>query len=257
MRPLPLRLWSASLRSQMEDRASFVTGVVSGFVLNGVEFLGVASLFASFGGLTGWSLAEVGLFYGLVNVAFSLTDVTSRGFDVFADTLRSGGFDRVLLRPRAAAMQVAFSEFRLRPVGRLAQGALVIAWAAPNLAWTPERVALAAASVAGAYFLFYGLLVFQATLAFWTIDSLEMMNSLTYGGVYAAGYPMDIYPAWFRRFFTAVVPLACVSWFPVLGALGRDVDPLLAWGAPLAGPAFLLVALGAWRLGVRRYESSG
>ncbi|KAF0242171.1 MAG: hypothetical protein FD180_4042 [Planctomycetota bacterium] len=254
---LPLRLLSASLRSHMEDRFSFVVQILAALAINGVEFLGVAALFRSFGGLRGWSLAEVGLFYALVNIAFSFTDLFSRGFDVFADSLRAGSFDRVLLRPRPAAWQIAFSEFRLRPLGRLAQGAAVFAWAASQLAWTPDRAALAAASVAGAFCLFYGLIVFQATMAFWTVDSLEMMNALTYGGVYAAGYPMDIYRPWFRRFFTGVVPLACVCWFPVLGALGREVPPALAWGAPLAGPAFLFLSLAAWRLGVRRYASTG
>ena len=109
MRLLTLRLVSASLRSQMEDRASFLVGIASTFVLNGVEFLGIAALFASFGGIAGWTLPEIGLLYGAANLAFSMADVTSRGFDVFADTLRSGGFDRVLLRPRAAALQIAFN----------------------------------------------------------------------------------------------------------------------------------------------------
>ncbi|MCE9638310.1 MAG: ABC transporter permease, partial [Planctomycetes bacterium] len=139
----------------------------------------------------------------------------------------------------------------------MVQGAAVLAWSAAQLEWTAERVGLAGASIVGAACLFYGLIVLQATLAFWIVDSLEVMNSLTYGGTYAAGYPMDIYPAFFRRFFTAVVPLACVSWYPVLGALGKDVSPLLAWTAPLAGPAFLGASLLAWRIGVRRYTSTG
>jgi ABC-2 type transport system permease protein len=75
---------------------------------------------------------------------------------------------------------------------------------------------------------FLGLVVLQATLAFWTVESLEVANTLTYGGVYAAQYPIEIYSKWLREFFTFVVPLSCVAYFPIVGILGID-DPL---GAP-------------------------
>jgi ABC-2 type transport system permease protein len=65
----------------------------------------------------------------------------------------------------------------------------------------------------------------------------------------------------FRRFFTGVVPLACVSYYPVLAALGR-VDPLGSprWAqmlAPCAGVASIAVAVLVWRAAVRRYRSTG
>jgi ABC-type uncharacterized transport system permease subunit len=32
---------------------------------------------------------------------------------------------------------------------------------------------------------------------------------------------------------------------------------IVGWLAPLAGPAFLIACLQVWRLGVRRYQSTG
>jgi ABC-2 type transport system permease protein len=103
--------------------------------------------------------------------------------------------------------------------------------------------------------------VVQATLAFWTTETLELMNTLTYGGVESAQYPLAIYAAWFRRFLTFVVPLACVAYFPVVAILDRP-DPLgtpywFQCAAPLFGLAFLGVALAFWGIGVRRYTSTG
>jgi ABC-2 type transport system permease protein len=84
---------------------------------------------------------------------------------------------------------------------------------------------------------------------------------LTYGGTQTAQYPIVIYHRFLRRFFTWVVPIACVSYFPVTFALGIE-DPLGSSAlfqalAPLTGPAFLLATLGLWRLGERRYASTG
>ena len=59
-------------------------------------------LFDRFGQLRGWSLWEVGLFFGVVNLSFALSEAVVRGFDSFDLLVRSGEFDRVLLCARAA-----------------------------------------------------------------------------------------------------------------------------------------------------------
>jgi ABC-2 type transport system permease protein len=115
--------------------------------------------------------------------------------------------------------------------------------------------------VIGGIALFFGLIVIQGALSFWTVESLEAMNVLTYGGVQAAQYPLSIYERWFRNFLIFVVPIGCVAYFPVLAILGK-ADPLGApyWFmlvSPVAGFAFLGVAFAAWRIGLRKYTSTG
>jgi ABC-2 type transport system permease protein len=170
----------------------------------------------------------------------------------------------MLLRPRSTAFQVSAQALQLMRFGRLAQGAIILAWAAGalGLEWSAARLALAAFAILGGLCLFYGLFVLQATVSFWTTETLELMNTMTYGGTEAAQFPITVYKAWFRRFFTYVVPLACVTYFPVLAILGRD-DPLLAsptwfrWAAPLVGVLFLAACLQVWQYGVRHYRSTG
>src|SRR5262249_7281132 len=143
----------------------------------------------------------------------------------------------------------------------LIQGLAILVWAGASVAWTPLRVALLLFALAGMAALFFGLVVLQATSCFWTTETLEAWNAFTYGGNYAAQYPMSIYRPWFRLFFPAVVPLACVAYLPALAILGR-ADPLALpeaarWLGPLAGFAFLALSLCAWRLGLRRHASTG
>ncbi len=257
---LYFRLLGVSLRGQMQYRASFLMLAAGQFLITGMEFVGIWALFDRFGSLRGWSLPEVALLYGTVNVAFAFADAFSRSFDNFPNLIKQGEFDRVLLRPRGTALQVAGQELTLMRAGRLIQGLMVLLWAAGNLglAWTPAKVTLLLGAVAGGACLFTGLFILQATMAFWTVETLEIMNTVTYGGTETAQFPMSIYRPWFRRFFTVVVPLACVNYLPMQAILGRADGPrLLGWLAPLAGPAFLLVALRAWRFGVRHYHSTG
>jgi len=260
---LYLRYLGISIRSQMQYRASFVMLSLGTFLTTAAEYVGVVALFDRFGSLRGWTLAEVALFYGITNIAFALSEAWARGFDTFAGMVKSGEFDRVLLRPRSTALQVAGQELQLMRVGRMAQGLFVLLWSATalNIPWTLGRIALLMAAILGGACLFSGLFVLQATLCFWTIDSIEVANTLTYGGVEAARFPLTIYRDWFRRFFTFGVPFACVTYFPALAILGRQ-DPLgtSLWFqslAPLIGFAFLLVALRVWQFGVRHYRSTG
>jgi ABC-2 type transport system permease protein len=260
---LYLRFLGVSMQSQMQYRVSFVLLALGRFGATAIEFLSILVLFDRFGALDEWSLPEVAFFYGLVNIAFSIADAAAYGFDKFGDMVKSGDFDRLLLRPRSTALQLAGQELTLRRVGRLAQGLAILLWAgvALDLGWTPAKVALLLAAIAGGAALFMGLVVLQATLAFWTTESLEIFNTVTYGGVQTSQYPLAIYRPWFQKFFIYVVPLATVSYFPSLAIIGRP-DPLgstlpVQYLSPLVGAAFLVLSLQVWKIGVRHYQSTG
>ena len=237
------RYTGVSLRAQMQYKASFWMLSLAQFLVTGMEFLGIWMLFARFGSLRGWSLAGVALLYGLVNVSFALADAFGRGFDMFSNLVKTGDFDRLLLRPRSLALQVAARELLLTRVGRLAQGVAVLAWAlhALPIGWTAARMVFLLATIAGGTALFFALFVLQATVSFWTIESLELMNILTYGSTEAGQYPLTIYRTWFRLFFTFVAPLASVNIIPARVLLCAN-PPVLYSFAPLVGFFFLVVA---------------
>ena len=97
-----------------------------------------------------------------------IADFLTRGFDVFGNQfVRTGDFDRILLRPRSAALQLIGYEFRLARFGRFAQGlgAVLLASALLGLPWTAPKLLLALWTVSGGVALFVGILILQATLA--------------------------------------------------------------------------------------------
>jgi len=257
------RYAAASMRGQLQYRASIVMATFATLLQTGIEFIGVWALFDRFGQVAGWTLPEVALFYGMISVTWSLCDAIGRGFDAFDGMVRGGDFDRLLLRPRSTVLQLLGHEFTLRRAGRLLQGAVVLGYAitAAGIAWTVPRVLLLVAAIASGVCVFLGLLVLQATSAFWTTEALEVWNVFTYGGVTMSQYPLAIYRPWLRQLFTYVIPLACVCYLPGLAILDR-IDPLgvpevARWLAPAAGPVFLALCLCVWRIGVRHYQSTG
>jgi len=261
---LYFRYIGISIRSQMQYRASFVFMTIGHFLNTGVEVIGIWALFDRFKSLGSWNLPDIALLYGMISLAFALAESTARGFDSFSFKVRTGDFDRLLLRPRSTAFQVAAQELQLMRAGRFIQGLIVLLWAAfvLNVTWNPARISLTLFAILGGACLFYGLFIIQATLSFWTVETLELMNTVTYGGTEAGQYPLPIYRPWFRKFFTVVVPLACVTYFPSLAILDRS-DTLLhspVWfhyAAPAIGILFMITALRIWRFGVLHYHSTG
>src|SRR6266487_850094 len=92
-----------SLRGQMQYRTSFFLYSLAQFSAVAIEFLGIWALFSRFGSLKGWRLQEIALLFGIVNVAFALAEMFGRGFERFSLMVKSGDFDRLLLRPRGTA----------------------------------------------------------------------------------------------------------------------------------------------------------
>lgn len=260
---LYFRYISVCIQSQLQYRASFIMMTLGHFCITFIDFLGLWVLFERFGQLNGWNLYEAGLLYGIVHVSFAVAECWARGFDTLARQIRSGDFDRALLRPRSTVLQVLGHDFQIMRVGRLTQGLVVLLWATSklNLHWTMPKILLLIGAIIGGVFLFSGLMVLQATLSFWSVQSLELLNSFTYGGVETAQYPLSIYSKWFRNFFIFLVPLACINYFPSLGILGK-VDPLgfpswIQWISPAAGVLFYTITLWIWKIGVRHYHSTG
>ena len=260
---LYLKYIGINLRSQMEYKASFIMMTTGSFVVSAVEFLTIAVLFSRFDSIRGWQLEEVAMFYGLINISFALSEVFDRGFDLFAQQVITGDFDRILLRPRLTGFQVLTNEFPLFRTGRLFQGIAILVWASVNIgiAWSPAKVALLAVAIIGGTVVFVGLIIIQATICFWSTQSIELMNSFTYGGVEATQWPLPIFKRWFTGFFVFFIPIACASYFPLLAIMEKP-DALhsptwFQWISPLAGFIFLLVSLAIWRIGVRHYRSTG
>jgi ABC-2 type transport system permease protein len=260
---LYFRYISVSFSAQMQYKVSFLLQVVGHLLGTVIEFFGIWALFARFNSIGTWNLSEVALFYGTVNTSFACADALGRGFDSFATIIKSGDFDRLLLRPRTTVLQILGTEFTLKRIGRFSQGLVVMGWSLSTLhiPLNLKTLWLLSTSFIGGIALFVGIVIVQATLTFWTIESLEIMNILTYGGVETAQYPLSIYNQWFQRFFTFLIPLACVSYFPLLAVLEKEdtfsVPLWFCYVSPMAGILFVIVALKLWNVGERYYCSTG
>lgn len=247
-------------KSQMQYRASFWLLTIGQFFIPFSMFAGLYFLFERFGQIDGWSFYEVALCFGVIHMAFAISECFARGFDAFSSLVGNGDFDRVLVRPRSTIVQVLGSKFEFTRFGRLFQSIVVLAVAISGISieWTVAKAFILLLMVASGVFIFTGIFMLTATLCFWTIQGIEVANVFTDGGREIAQYPLNIYQKWVTRFFTFVIPFGCVNYLPLLYILDKtDGNGWLYMLLPLAGVLFVLPCLFVWQFGVRYYRSTG
>ncbi len=260
---LYLRLMGAQLRSEMQYRTSFLAELTGNLLVTGLDFAMLLILLNRFRSIGGWTLPEVAFLYGMSAVSFSLAELSVGAFEDFDRWVVRGDFDRILIRPLPVVFQMLTGQLPLRRLGRLAQGliALLVALGLLRPEWHAGQWLFFSVTIIGGTVFFMAIFILGATMSFWSPQTNEVVNVFTYGGQFMTSYPMHIYDVWLRSIFTFLIPLAFVCYYPALYLLGKT-DPLglPAWTpflSPFVALVALRVALAAWRVGVRHYQSTG
>lgn len=255
---LYLKFVSMHLKRSMAYRESFFMTMFGQFLVSFTSLVGMWFLLSRFDSVRGYTLGECLLCAGVVLSSYSLAECFFRGFDRFSGIVRNAGFDRILLRPRNAMLQVLCEQIEFTRLGKLVQGVGMLIWgvAIAPVTWTPWRVALLALMVAGGLVVFAALFILYAALCFFTLEGLEVVNIFTDGMRQYGVYPLDVYGDNLLKFCTFVIPYALFQYYPLMLLLGRS-DQWARGLLPLLTPLFLLLSIALWRVGIRKYKSAG
>lgn len=249
---------SIVLRSAMQYKSSFLLGAAGQFFVSFNELLGLYFIFARFSVIKGYTYHEALLCYGIMLLGASIAQCLARGFESFHFLVRNGEFDRMMVRPRSAALQVLGSRFETNRFFRiiLAAAMLVYGMLHCEVVWTPDKKATVIFMVVGVSLLFTGLFLLGAAISFFTVEDGGFLNVLIYGGITHGKYPVDIYGKRMLKFCTYVIPYALVQYYPLQYLLGRTGHWEYAL-CPLGAVVFFAVGYMVWGFGMRHYQSAG
>jgi len=248
------------VRSLFQYRLSVWMTIIAQFFATFFMFFGMVLLFQRFGTIAGWTLGEASICFAVILTSFALSECFARGFDVFRRYVIGGDFDRILLRPRGTILQVMGLNFEISRLGRLIQSFVVLGLAVSwlNIGFDVMKIITVVFMVISGTAIFTGIFILGATVCFFTLEGLEIVNVFTDGGREIAQYPLSIYNKWVARFFTFIIPFGCINYLPLMYITGRaETNALLYMFTPLFGIVFVVPCLLVWRFGVRHYLSSG
>lgn len=216
-------------------------------------------LYIRFGSLGEWSAERMLLVYFMAVTSFGLAELLLRGFDSFPWRIRSGSFDRILLRPRGIFLQVAANDFQLhrlpRPVTALAASIWMLARMGVRMG--ARELAIFFLAIAGGFAMYCGVFVLSSGMAFFTVKGLEWTSVLTNMSYQVVRVPEPYLPKGLKYLFSFVLPVLFVSFWPASAICGWGGGDILGWLALPAGGVFFLISLAVWRVGVRHYTGTG
>lgn len=260
---LGIRLWLAGLRSALQYRTDTFIVIVMALVFQGTGFAFAWVVLTRFQSIAGWTLGEIAFLYGLRLVVHAVAGVLGGPFFSLDWEVRSGEFDRYLIRPLSPLLQFMTQRVEVSIFGDLLGGLAIffVANALTGIAWTVPAATYLVLAILGGALVELASRILIGALAFRFLASqsfLFLADSIfsTY-----ANYPLTIFGAVLQFLFTFVVPLAFVAYFPATVLLERtaelQVNPLLAYMAPLAGVIWLAIAARVFDSQLGKYQSAG
>ena len=95
------------IKSSMQYRANILMLSFSSCLISLGELLTVFLMFQNFKSVGDWGFYESALMFGLVTAVYSIVECFARGFDEFANIIKNGDLDRILVRPIGIIKQIA------------------------------------------------------------------------------------------------------------------------------------------------------
>ncbi|MCY7079212.1 ABC transporter permease [Streptococcus oralis] len=247
----------------LQYKVDFFVGIGNQILVIFFELLGMISLFKTFGTLNDWSVSETLLIYGIVNFSFSFAEVFYRGFESGMESLiRNGEYDRYLLRPYSTILQISAFNFQPIRFGRLTVALFVLVFAiVENISfdnWCILLFYIPFVIVCGC-FLYSGIYLFIGSLTFLFNQFMEFTSIFVQGSVSMMQYPKDSFPRVIQNFFTFILPVSLISYYPVIFALQKSGEKNLFLNAvsPIAGIIFYFISVVLFKYLEQRYLSSG
>jgi ABC-2 type transport system permease protein len=255
-----LRLQVLQLRTAIEYNADFWIGIAGSALMHVSGLVFISALFSRIPEVEGWTAWEIALMYALALIARGFAEMACDGPWALRMLVNTGQFDRLLVRPVPASLQVATQIASIHGLGQIGLGVVVFVMASVRvgLDWSVGKALYLVVAWLSGVVMLAAINFLVNMIAFWEPSAQSALPTLLATSIDFAKFPLDIYNLLIRGLITVVIPYAFITYFPALVLLGRD-SPVrwLGYLVPLVAAIVVVVTAVLWRIGVNRYQGVG
>ena len=255
---LYLKYFTMQLKAELEYRKAFLISIIAKMATSIFSFISIFFLFDKFGSIAGYTFEDVLICFAISFMGYSLAECFFRSFDHFDRMIANGEFDRILVRPKGIILQVLGSEVEFNRFGRTLASIIILIGVLINnkQLLQLDNIFTIIFMIIGTIVIYASLFILKAGITFFTTQSLEIMNIFTDGTRDLAQYPLNIYQKWVQKFFTYILPIALVNYYPLLYIIGKTNNKFYMI-LPIFTLAFIIPCYSVWKIGIRKYKSTG
>jgi len=246
---------SNNLKSLLVYKLDFLIGLVSMLLNNAMRFLLLFFIFSMVDSIKGWSFDQMLFLYG-----FSTT-VTGIWHCFFINTIslphyvRSGEFDRFLLRPANLLFQMTIDSLDEDGWGELLLGVILTLVAYTRLGLPLWKIPLLAPMAASGVLVVTAISLLLSAACFVSLGGVPMMDLMSKMFEFTK-YPVNIFSQGLKVVLSCLIPLGFVAYYPGMVFLSGEVLKYSALTL-FVSAAYFAFAYRVWNYSIRSYVSSG
>lgn len=255
-------LWLAYIRvnwlALMAYNVDFIISNVANLLRNIASILAVGIIFHHVGDIGGWRYEQVLYLYALAATGRAFWHLFFVSVLTISYNVRSGGFERLLVRPANVLFQLVADHLDNDDWGEAVTGLAVLTYSVQRLGLVHGSldVLVIVLQVLSSVAIYFALHLAANTLAFWLIRA-RAADSLVWELDNFSRYPLSIYSRPLRGLLTWLVPFGFVNYYPAQVFFGTGVLVRIGWLSPLVGLLAFALAYRFWEYGLSKYQGTG
>lgn len=246
-----------SLMSQLEYRINFISGLLVELAWMLIKLIYVAVIYRAGTNIGILTTDHILLFIGIYVLLTGFYMLFFGNFIGLAGLVQNGNLDLYIVKPISTQFYVTLKNLAF-PVllPNLIIGIIMICvgWSRAGLTVSIESVLGFCFYLISGLLLTYSLFLIPFMLCFWFISIAGVVN-LTAAAWDFNNMPQLIYPKWFQRLGTFILPIFVATNFPGLFIMGELSLAMKIWGVVLPIIIFIISRF-MWKRGLARYSSA-
>ncbi len=251
------------LKSRMEYRISFFTGLTVNFYRYFISYITFWALVQRFNSIEGWSFEEMTVLYGLNVVTYAIAGIFF-WYTVYhlENEITSGNLDSYLIRPMGVIKQMMCRRFGDTFLGQILVTIvfMILAIYKINYRMTFFSYIYLVFAIIGGIFFQAGAMIILGSLSFWLLRTDSLSLTLYYDIRSMIQYPLTIFPQYIGFILTFILPYAIINYYPsliILTKVQTGSDLIIGLLSPLIGVMIFALSIFIFNRGLRRYSGSG
>ncbi len=248
-----------SVKSSLSYKTDAILQIISFAVTEAVSLATIYLIVGAVPSVGIWTFEALAVLFGFTLIPKAIDHMFFDDLWILAYwAVRLGELDPYLTKPINPLFQFLAKTFKWAGAGELVVGVVIMCIFAPQCAivWTASNtIAIIVCALLG-MFVFTGIKLLFASLAFWVKSSGVILNTV-YNFCNYAKYPVRYMGKAFMSIMFYVVPFGLFLYYPVeLLITGGNVWWAALWSS-IAAVVLITLGLFVWHRGIRRYESIG
>ena len=252
-----------SIQSGLEYPVSLLGWCLSNPIQFIVGFATIRFVVEQFHTINGWSYEQLAFLYGLAVISHGISTTLFVQTWYLGRIIIQGDLDRFLLRPMNVLFQFLFMNFNVIGISDIIPGLCVFIYGCVKVhfVWTFGNTIALLVTIIGAALIRGAIFMVCGSVSFWTKSvndfagfTLELFDKTTM-------YPISMYPRLLQNFFTFILPLGWISYYPASAFLGKSSIFTLPISLPVIsffiGVMCFVCSCMIFTRGTKRYESAG